>query len=468
MSSWKDLPDAKSTAASGSWKDLPDVTPAAVESKPDILAPKSQLGTIVRSGVNGASFGFGDEVGGLMGATDEAGRRARTALGMRDESSVPVERNDLSLPAALIARYRRERGDGRNERQEGADENPRLAIGSEIVGGLASPNPFGKAKGIGQIIKTGAKVGGLSALGNSEADLTKGDVGGAVDDAAGGALIGGAVSGVLAPVVKGAEWGAGKLRGLAASVRADKLAEIQAALDAKIASAKGAFGSAVQAGSRTHENVQRVVQGVDAPIGNAVVDPATQRRALGALADPQFRELADKVANNTLDGVGDKLATVDRTKATYEALKAARDPTAAKEFADYFGRSVLSKDIAPRLWRAAGGAAVGGFGGAVLGAPGAIKTQLSGGDGLSEWGHDIKLGAIGGSVMGGAGTKTMMKNLLNSPRAQNAALEGVAEYGSRAVQTPANALTQQASKQALKKPKDQQDEEAIQAWLDGT
>lgn len=163
------------------------------EPAPNWLEPKSVTGTIVRGFGKGGSLNFSDEVSGAMGASDELGRRIRTALGSQDASSVPVENSSLSLKDALIARYRREREDSRNELAAGVKAYPKTSFVSDIAGGLASPTPFGKSKALTSMGK-GLVAGTLSGIGDSRADMTKGELGETLIDASlgggGGALLG--------------------------------------------------------------------------------------------------------------------------------------------------------------------------------------------------------------------------------------------------------------------------------------
>lgn len=85
--------------------------------------------------------------------------------------------------------------------------HPNLFLGGEVLGGLAVPLPgVGKAKGwakAGKYALTGAGVGGINALGNSEADLTHadpGEFGRAVGDTVKGGVLGGAIGGALGGV----------------------------------------------------------------------------------------------------------------------------------------------------------------------------------------------------------------------------------------------------------------------------
>lgn len=433
------------------------------EQEGDLLAPKSEVGTAVRSFGKGGSLGFADELGGAMGAYDELGRRARAALGLKTDDSVPVENPNLSLRDALIARYRRERGDARAEQETGAAANPKLAAGAELVGSLAAPiSGPGKAKGVASLVKYGAKLGAASGFGNSSADLTKGEVGQAIGDTGIGAGVGAGTGLATAPLQMAGSKLSGLMRREAQGVRAGKYDQLADAADKEIASLKGEFGAATQAGSRANENVTRAVVGVG-DMGAATVDPATQRRALLALSDPKFKELADSVATNTLDSVGEKLANIERTKAAYQDALATRDSKIGNQLKDYFSKSSLKTDVLPRVGRQLTNTAIGALGGAAIGAPLAAGGALLGYDPGKVFSGSVATGAAMAAAPG-SGLKTMMRNLANNPRAQNAALTTLEGAIPASTNTFTKSLASQAT-QVLRRPKDEKDEDAVSAWL---
>lgn len=129
---------------------------------------------LVRSAVGqGFLQGTGDEIeGGLV------------ALG---KGVVKGELPDYSL-------YQEERDKVRDRMKRFKDENPVLAHGSEIAGGLASmATPLGV---LGKGVKGAAALGALSGLGSSEAELfgDKSDLTGTATDIALGGTIGGAAT----------------------------------------------------------------------------------------------------------------------------------------------------------------------------------------------------------------------------------------------------------------------------------
>jgi hypothetical protein len=90
----------------------------------------------------------------------------------------------------------------RDEYREGdeiaREANPKTFMGSEIGAGVASSfipglgavGAIQKGAKLGQVLKAGATMGALSGFGASDADLTKGDIGGAAKDTGMGALLG--------------------------------------------------------------------------------------------------------------------------------------------------------------------------------------------------------------------------------------------------------------------------------------
>lgn len=196
--SWKNLPDLEPTGPKRSWRELPDAPPpkvrVATESAPSWASeqevePKKSLGDLatekVRAGLQGATFGYSDELAALA------------------ESALPGTKS-----------YRELRDEYRQKEEAAAKEHPLTAA----AGGLAAPIPgAGSAKGLaglGRMAIQGAALGGLAAGGASHADLTQGEAPGFARDVGVGSLVGGAVGAglgaagkALAPVgraIKGA------------------------------------------------------------------------------------------------------------------------------------------------------------------------------------------------------------------------------------------------------------------------
>jgi hypothetical protein len=160
--------------------------------KEDIKLGETPYGeSILRGAAQGASFGFSDEL--------EGGAKAAYETAFGDKKLDDFKKT-----------YQTERDLARSKNEKAAEDNPALYTGSEITAGVASSfipgmGILNAGKGATTAVKLGkaAATGGLAGLGLSNADLTKGDVGGAIEDTAMGAGTG--------ALVQGAFTGAGKL-----------------------------------------------------------------------------------------------------------------------------------------------------------------------------------------------------------------------------------------------------------------
>ncbi len=162
-----------------------------------------------RGAVQGATFGFGDEVWG-----------ASRAIGEALPESLGGGRGKLSL-SSLLESYRRNRDENRSGNKAADMAHGGYYLGGNIAGGLAIPaGALGGAakagKGLLAAMKAGgiagAKMGAATGFGMSDSDLTEGEAGGAALDTAIGALGGGVLGGVLPAVGAGAKKGAELLR----------------------------------------------------------------------------------------------------------------------------------------------------------------------------------------------------------------------------------------------------------------
>lgn len=156
--------------------------------KLDETADTSKLESLGRGLAQGGSFGFADE----LSAGVQAPFSDKTYTDIRDE-------NRLQDKAAQ-------------------ESNPKTFLSGQVGGGVASALiPFGGQLGKAAQIGRLAVEGGIAGLGTSEADLTKGEVGGAAID-----TLKGAGMGAGAGVALGA---AGKVLGKALGKGGTKVAE---------------------------------------------------------------------------------------------------------------------------------------------------------------------------------------------------------------------------------------------------
>lgn len=151
------------------------------------VATTGAIESAARGAAQGASLGFADEI--------QAG--ARSLFGDKT--------------------YEQYRDDYREGDKAASEAHPVAFGGSELAGGIASSLIPGLgvakgAKGLLSAVSAGAKLGGISGLGQSEADLTKGDFAGAAKDTIHGAELGGLIGGASHGLEKGIRAGVGKVK----------------------------------------------------------------------------------------------------------------------------------------------------------------------------------------------------------------------------------------------------------------
>jgi hypothetical protein len=183
------------------WEDIEE-TQGFDESEWEDAEETSQLESAARGAAQGLTFDFADE---LLGAV---------------EAGVDIAKSDNELKD-FAELYRKYRDIEREKFAKAKEDNPITYGASDIGAGIipalftggasaaASVGKTGLKQAMKQAMKTGAKYGAATGLGMSEADLTKGDIEGAVKDTARGAVIG-AGTGVAIPA-------AGKALGRVAS-----------------------------------------------------------------------------------------------------------------------------------------------------------------------------------------------------------------------------------------------------------
>lgn len=184
----------------------------------EVPSDVSKLESLARGAASGVSLGFSDE---LTGGAEALGRAA-----------LPESLGGDSFKD-LLQNYAKYRDESRGNYKAAEEANPSTFLTGEIAGSIAPAFLTGGASAAGglgkvalqqsakQLAKAGMIQGGLSGLGMSDADLTEGDVTGAVKDTAIGVGIGG-VAGVAIPTVAK---GLGKAVGASADLIEKKLPE---------------------------------------------------------------------------------------------------------------------------------------------------------------------------------------------------------------------------------------------------
>lgn len=153
------------------------------EREPQPIKP-TKLESGLLGAAQGASFGFADELEGAL----RAGRDVITGPSKLSE---------------FPERYRARRDAARADYERARGENPGSFTTGEVAGGVGTAfipglgwANAGKAGMLAKMAQ-GAKVGALQGLGTSDADVTKGDSGNAIEDTLSGAATGAGTAGLL-------------------------------------------------------------------------------------------------------------------------------------------------------------------------------------------------------------------------------------------------------------------------------
>lgn len=267
---------------------LREATPDEIAEYQKTQAKPKQTSTGIAAFLGGgdyASFGFGDELTGVANAALQSG----PGRWLREKTGIMAPYEGEEVPATTADAYRAGRDSHRELNATAAGEHPIAYHGTGLA--TAIVNPTGAAaKGAGFLGKlaAGAKVGAAQGLGSSTADVTKGDVKGAMSDAGIGALFGGAGTVVGEGVSRGAKAVGGKIQG---GLRRRILNEV----------AEGDTGMVTTPTQRKHLDkagdaiFDEVVHGPDAAkVRGAFKGPADKgRKAVGEVLAPVF-EANDK------------------------------------------------------------------------------------------------------------------------------------------------------------------------------
>lgn len=296
------------------------IQPAPEE--PGLFSPKSTSGTALRGVGQGASFGLTDELSGLLGASDELGRRVRSAVGFdKADYNTPVVDSSEPLLSALKKRYRMERDAERGDIEKSKAENPMLYAGTEIGGALLTAPLGGGARTVGGLVKVGAGLGAAQGLGNSRADLTEGEYGQALKDTAlGGAMgAGGTLAGIGAAKVAPSVLRATRTALENTAVKQGRRVLLNGAdqLSSRAPLGDDAVRAALDSGAivpfGTNQGALQRLEGSTERLGRVYGEIVEQLEAKG-VQGPEARKLADQM----LDRYAETTATSGANKAAAE------------------------------------------------------------------------------------------------------------------------------------------------------
>jgi hypothetical protein len=277
---------------------------------PEPEAP-STLEAVGRGALEGGTFGFADEIAGALGAAfgNKKGTLGERYRQERDESRAKFEAARAAHPLAYLGG---ELGGGLVGAVGGGEiagaAGKALGLGAEAVEGAQAAKTTGQlvAKGIG----TGAVYGAAQGLGDSNADLTKGDFHNAIADTLTGAAAGGVAGGILEPVATKL------LEGAPGRAAKDILNEI--------AAGEGTAGSATTTAKKLlasdKEDIIRTI-GADHELGSAIGKPAKEAlpvvnarlQSVGSQLDPLYQTVDKEAGGVSAMGLTDFLNNEAKT-----------------------------------------------------------------------------------------------------------------------------------------------------------
>lgn len=363
----------------------PDNTVSVVEEADASVGAEE---AVARGISQGSSFGFGDELGGVIGAAAEVGHRIPGLRALMDlgpyarseqEKATVEEFGELPLGEAMAQAYRKDRDVGRAYNDEARAAHPKTFLAAEIGGSLLVPGG-GAAKGAtkaARLLKGAGKSSGLAGLyglGSTSADLTEGEFGTAAKDVGVSAGLGAAAS--FLPFLAG-ETGR-KILDAAEKGSATARELLRASLESKaakaLASAVGRKGGASNALLHSLEKARDIVARA-AEFPDELVQGARR-----LLASPEAQAAELNAAKNILDGFGGKSGAVRSAeeavreaieKGTPEAIEAAEKLALQNPFLSVLWprvrKQIIDRGLVPAVGGLAGGPA-GALGGAVAGA----------------------------------------------------------------------------------------------------
>jgi hypothetical protein len=291
MSDWKSRAIPVPT---GDWKSR------AVEQNPQVISDSPESGffeALLRGAAQGATFGFADELTG-------AGEAAMDVLGPN------------AGIGDFLQKYNQHRDESRLEYKMNEEEHPYASMAGNVLGGVGTmalaPASATAAlgltgAGLTGAMKAGAVAGGLTGLGNSEAE----SVGGLAADT----VVGGGVGGIMGAATHGLIEGANR------TGVTDSLKKIAGAPKKVFDKIKGVelFEDMGESAKYGWEGVPLVGSGAEESLkarGGALMDDLTKDG--GGLVD-EVRNLLQTARNESIVDTTGKV----KTKSFYESAKAA-------------------------------------------------------------------------------------------------------------------------------------------------
>ncbi len=321
--------------------------PALMLSEMSDLSPSGVGGAALRGGGQGLTAGFSDELSGLYNAGDELGAQMRKRVGL------PLGENyakDGPVLPALVARYREGRDGERRDFARASEAQGDVYGAGKLGGGAVSSIAAPGARGAGLVgrLAGGTTLGGFLGLGNSEADLTKGDVEGAASDTLHGAATGLATQGAMEVAAAPFSMAATGFGNLKAKGAAADLANKAKAAAKDFASERGRLGG-LSVG--TLGDLERA----EAVAASPLATPAQQAQASAFLNSPDGLALRRRANDNLLERLPSRMGELSESRAAMEAARDSAEPAAVQAASQaHLNTSMFKSEILPRADRLAG------------------------------------------------------------------------------------------------------------------
>lgn len=324
-----------------------------IDTARDLADMEGTGGAVVRGFGKGASAGFIDELDGVAGAYGEIGS---TLSDLKNGPLIQRMKARGMSENPVLAAYREHRDQRRHDDEVSRQGSPD-AFGAAQLGGAAAM-PVAKA-GLAGRLAQGAGYGGAYGLGESKADLTKGETGPALRDAGEGAAVGlGAALAVEPAMALGRYSTALKAQG-----KAGEIAAVGKAASKDFGKARGGLGSDTR-GTLTK------LKTADDILASPLATPEMKAQAQAFLDSEIGKQTRLTAWQNTLDDLPNQMGQMGEARGSMEAAAAAAAPEAVEATAmQNLSESVIKKEVLPRVDRLVGNKAlsmIGQFGGAPI------------------------------------------------------------------------------------------------------
>jgi hypothetical protein len=296
----------------------------AAQQPPPPPPEKSTWGGIVdgaralgRGGLQGITANFGDEIQGLIG------QAAQRGVNLTPDAVLDALRRhgvDLNKASEQDA-YQYVRDADRQANAKAEADHGALYDAGQAGGGIASSfiPGLGVAPGAGLLGTTAkmAALGGLSGLGGSNADLTRGEYGRAALDTAVGAGVGGGAGALGYGIGQGFKWAGGKLIGSAfgragaADARAAQIAaakQVEEDLAKRSAAGIAAREAYKPALELRYAGKLDTLEPTERAAAERLLSEYDRKAAAGLLEKEAAKDAASQAFSDSISGRGDAVA----------------------------------------------------------------------------------------------------------------------------------------------------------------